>query len=333
VTKKTVALFSGGLDSCLTVKLMLEQGIEVVALHFDVEHFLSPDIDPDREGPAEAMAKSLGATFRKEKLGSEYIHMLMNPKFGYGKAINPCIDCHIYMIKKAKEIMEQMGASFIVTGEVLGQRPMSQRKDALNIVDRETGTKGILLRPLSALCFEATEPEKTGIVDREKLLGIQGRTRKGQMELARKVGLDSYPSPGGGCMLTDANYARRIRHLFSRKEIPGVLDFKILRLGRAIKLSEKAGAVIGRDEKENETLEGYREFADAFVVPVSFKGPSAAILGEFDESAIRDVGRMILHYGKKPEGNAVLQSVFHGKTTEFEVESSFPEDELKARMI
>jgi len=333
VTKKTVALFSGGLDSCLAVKLMLDQGIEVIAVHFDVDYFLSSNMDSGQECSAETMARSLGATVKKEKLGSEYIHMLMNPKFGYGKGVNPCIDCHIYMIKKAKEIMEQLGASFIVTGEVLGQRPMSQRKDALNIVDRETGTKGILLRPLSALCFEATEPEKTGIVDREKLLGIQGRTRKGQMELARKVGLASYPSPGGGCMLTDANYARRIRHLFSRKENPEVFDFKILRLGRAINLSEKACAVIGRDEKENETLEGYRGFADAFVVPVSFKGPSAAILGEFDESAIRDIGRMILHYGKKPEGNAVLQSVFHGKTTEFEVESPFPENELKVCMI
>ncbi len=332
LNKKAVALFSGGLDSVLTVRLMLDQGIDVTALHFDVGYLLSPEIERGEDG-ADKAARRLGVALRRESLGADYIRMLMNPKFGYGKGVNPCMDCHIWMIKRARRIMEEIGASFIVSGEVLGQRPMSQRRDALEIIDRETQTRGILLRPLSAKCFDITEPEKNGVVDREKLQGIYGRSRKIQMDLAKNLGIEKYESPGGGCMFTDLNYAKRVRALFARKENPISLDFKILRLGRALKLSDKTGVVIGRDQEENEILEGYRDFSDAFIVPVNFKGPSAAILGCCNSDDISLVGRIIRHYGKKPEGIAVLRSVVDGRTGEFEVADPFPESDLSSFLL
>ncbi|MCM8761412.1 MAG: hypothetical protein NC933_04695, partial [Candidatus Omnitrophica bacterium] len=199
MTKKAVVLFSGGLDSILATRLMMELGIEVACVHYYIEFAACGG----GETSAVNAAKMLGVPIKIFDITAEYLEMFRNPKHGYGANINPCIDCKILMLKKAKEYMAEIGASFLVTGEVLGERPMSQRRDALNIIEKNSGVRGILLRPLSAKLLVPTIPEAKGVVDREKLLDIQGRSRKIQMELAARFGIKEYPNPSGGCLLTD----------------------------------------------------------------------------------------------------------------------------------
>ena len=195
---KALALFSGGLDSILAVKLMLSQGVDVVAVNF-VSAFSS--YAKDDRGAAEA-AKQLGVPLKVVELGDDYLKMIREPKHGYGKNMNPCVDCRIFILKKAKKVAEEIGADFIFTGEVLDERPMSQHRGALKLVEEESGLKGKILRPLSAKLLPETVIEKKGLVDREKLLGIRGRSRKPQLKLAKEFNIKSYPSPAGGCLLT-----------------------------------------------------------------------------------------------------------------------------------
>jgi len=201
---KALALLSGGLDSSLAIKLLLEQGIDVAAVNI-ATRFSSGKADH-----AALVASELGVQFIRLNASEDYIEMLKNPKHGYGSNFNPCIDCHIYMIRKAGEIMESEGASFVVTGEVLGQRPMSQNKGSLLRVEKESELDGLLLRPLSAQRLKITTPEREGWVDREKLLGINGRGRKVQLELAAQYGISAYSAPAGGCLLTDKEFSSRL---------------------------------------------------------------------------------------------------------------------------
>jgi tRNA U34 2-thiouridine synthase MnmA/TrmU len=247
---KAIALLSGGLDSTLAIQLICDQGIEVLAVNF-----FSPFCTCNRPGRCEAreVSEKLDVPLKRIGLGREYIEMIKSPRHGYGKNMNPCLDCRIMTFTKAKELMEEMGADFVFTGEVLGQRPMSQRRDAMRIVERDSGLEGRLLRPLSAKLMKPTIPEQKGQVDRDKLLDIQGRSRKPQIDLAEQFGIVDYPCPAGGCLLTDKGFADRLRDLFAHSE-DSMHDIHLIKVGRHFRLPSGHKVIAGRNEEENDKL-------------------------------------------------------------------------------
>ncbi|UCH79536.1 MAG: hypothetical protein JSU81_06070 [Candidatus Coatesbacteria bacterium] len=250
---KAVGLLSGGLDSTLAVKLLLDQGIEVLAYNLR-----TPFCTCERKGGcgAAAAAARLGVEIVTEFAGEEYLALVKNPRHGRGRGMNPCLDCRIFILRRAKALMEKRGAAFCFTGEVLGQRPMSQHRRALALIEREAGLEGKILRPLSAHLFEPTEAEKDGLVDRSKLLGIRGRSRKTQIAVAAELGVTDYPCPAGGCLLTDKHFAARLADAFAHGE-DRLADINLLKLGRHFRLPSGAKVVVGRNEGENERLLGY----------------------------------------------------------------------------
>jgi tRNA-uridine 2-sulfurtransferase len=248
---KCLVMFSGGLDSIIAAHLLKNQGIEVLGLHFVLPFYSGLGIDHHTVGDRSRM---LGIPLRIEEEGEEFLAMFKDPAFGYGKNINPCLDCRIHRLSKAALIMRQEQAAFIATGEVVGQRPMSQRRDCLDIVEKRSGLRGLLLRPLSAGLLRPTIPENEGWVDRNKLLSIGGRGRKDQMAYATAHGL-SYPSPGGGCLLTHEQTTRRFGDLMSCSPGFSLTDFKLLAFGRHFRISREARLVIARDDGENTVLE------------------------------------------------------------------------------
>ena len=277
---KAITLLSGGLDSTLAVLVMLRQGIEVTAVTFlthfgcDISDSSSCSKDPF---PA---AKKYGFTVKLCHLGDKFTEIVKNPAFGHGRNMNPCIDCRILMLREAKELMEMTGADFIVTGEVIGQRPMSQRRDTLNIIDREAGLKGYVVRPLSARVLAETEPERRGLVKRELLYGFNGRSRKPQMALAEEFGLTDYPAPAGGCLLTEPNFSFRLSELLSMTPDPSHRDLTLLRLGRHFRLSPACKAVVGRDEKENGLIEALAGAEDYLFVVEDTGSPTVLLSGD-----------------------------------------------------
>jgi tRNA-specific 2-thiouridylase len=248
---KAVGLFSGGLDSSLAVKVIAELDFDVIAFHF-CHPFETGR--PERTFELAEAAQRLGARLRSEPAGDEYLELIRSPKYGYGKAMNPCIDCHAYMVKRAAALAERCGAAFVFTGEVLGSRPMSQRREALEIVEAESGLSGRLLRPLSAKLLPPTEMEASGLVDRERLYGIKGRSRKRQIELAAEFGITGYSAPAGGCLLTEVGYSAKLKDAFEYGET-GPSDIFLIRVGRHFRLPDGGKAIIGRNESENGLIE------------------------------------------------------------------------------
>ena len=248
---KAIALLSGGLDSTLAVKLILEQGIEVEALNF-----VTPFCTCNRSGRCEA--QHVGDRFdipvKVIGLVEEFFQVIRKPRYGYDSGMNPCLDCRILMFSGARERMEEVGAAFVFTGEVLGERPMSQRREAMCLIERESGLDGRLLRPLSARLLPPTIPEKEGLVDRDKLLTIEGRSRKPQIALAEQYHINDYPCPAGGCRLTDPGFASRMRDLVRHKEDFDLNDVNLLKVGRHFRLSPGVKAVVGRNEEENHRI-------------------------------------------------------------------------------
>ena len=267
---KAVALFSGGLDSILAVKLIREQGIEVRGVNFK-----TPFFGLDKTFLA---AKSLDMDLEIIDITQELLEILRNPRHGFGKNMNPCIDCHTLMFKKAGEYMTEIGALFILSGEVLGERPMSQNRNSLNIIERESGFEGRILRPLSALLLSETIPEKEGLVDRNKLLDISGRSRKRQMELAVKMGIEDYPSPAGGCKLTEPAFSKRLRDLFTQG-VFSLEDIELLKLGRHFRLSRNIKLVVGRNKEENEKIKEFFQERDFLFKAKNLKGPVSLLKG------------------------------------------------------
>ncbi len=204
---KAIGLLSGGLDSTLAVKIIIEQGIEVIALNFMSPFCACTAKSAGCKSEAMKVSKAFGIQIKPVFLGEEYLEMIKNPKHGYGRALNPCVDCRIMMFKKAGQFMKESGASFVFTGEVLGQRPMSQRKDTMRIIEKESGLEGLIVRPLCARLLPETIPEKEGIVDRNQLLRIQGRSRKEQIKMAENLQIQDYPCSAGGCLLTEKGFA------------------------------------------------------------------------------------------------------------------------------
>src|SRR5512133_595539 len=272
---KAIAMISGGLDSTLALALVRRQGIEVKAVTF-YTGFCITETQRRKGGRAdgtvprnEALRAAADLEIEIEYVdisGSEYLDMLVHPRWGYGANANPCVDCRVFMMRKAREIMLAEGADFVFTGEVLGQRPKSQRRDTLRIVERESGLDGRLLRPLSALLLPPTIPEQEGVIDREKLLDISGRSRLRQIALARELGVTDYPQPAGGCcFLTDESFARKFFDVLDAREAAGAErrldrdDVVLLSTGRHFRLSPRAKLVVGRTEVENALLEHHVE--------------------------------------------------------------------------
>ena len=276
---RAIALLSGGLDSTLAVLVMVRQGIDVTAITF-LTHFGCDIADRSScsKNPFPA-AEEFGFTVKLCHLSEKFIEIVKNPKFGHGRNMNPCIDCRILMLREAKSLMDMIGADFLVTGEVLGQRPMSQRRDTLNVIDREAGVKGYVVRPLSARLLRATVPEEEGIVERERLYNFSGRSRKPQMSLAKEIGLTNYPAPAGGCLLTEPNYAYRLRELLTHMQDPSFGDFSLLRVGRHFRFSPTCKAVVGRDEKENAVLKSFAEGARYICHVEGFGSPVVLLSG------------------------------------------------------
>lgn len=250
---KALALFSGGLDSMLAVKLLTEQGIEVIALHVDI------GFNSKKEAllSLQQRASMAGAVLEVIDVHDNYLQeVLFNPKYGYGKQFNPCIDCHGYMFRLAKKLLPRYGASFIVTGEVVGQRPMSQTKEGLRNVKRLANDleDNLILRPLCAKLMEESTPEKKGWVDRNKLLDCNGRGRSKQLSLARQYGWEDFPTPAGGCLLADIQFSERIRDLLAHETFEST-DTYILKHGRHFRLPENSKLVLGRNQEENTFLE------------------------------------------------------------------------------
>ncbi len=265
---KAVALFSGGLDSILAVKLIQEQGIEVKGVNFKTPFFGLDEVL--------IVTKGLDMDLEIIDITKEILGILENPLHGFGKNMNPCIDCHALMFKKAGEYMTKIGASFILSGEVLGERPMSQNRNSLSLIERESGLEGRILRPLSALLLPETIPEKEGLVNKNKLLNISGRSRKRQMELAAKINLKDYPSPAGGCKLTEPEFSKRLRDLFSQEKY-SLEEIDLLKLGRHFRLNRDIKLVVGRNKEENERLKDFFQEGDFLFKAKNLKGPISLI--------------------------------------------------------
>jgi len=251
---KAIALYSGGLDSVLSVLIMKRLGVEVIPVMFITDFGCSVS----RRSKGRSAAKTAGPgglVIERRYIGEAFLELVKNPKYGHGKNMNPCIDCKALMLKEAKKMMEERGADFIVTGEVLGQRPMSQRRDVFPVIEREAGVAGLTLRPLCAKLLKPTVAEEKGLVDREKLYAISGRSRKQQMELAAEFGLTGYAQPAGGCVLTDPTFSARLRELLAKNPSPTLKDIKILRLGRHFSSPDGHLIIVGRDEMDNGEIE------------------------------------------------------------------------------
>ncbi len=319
---RALALFSGGLDSVLAVKLVMEQGIEVIGIHFD-NGFSSESIKRSL-GLGEGIdfvkdaAFEVGIELIEVDITDQFLEILLAPRYGYGKGANPCVDCRILMLKKAKEMMEELDASFVVTGEVIGQRPMSQRPSVMKLIEREAGLKGLIVRPLCAKLLPPSIPEKKGWVRRELFLDIRGRSRKRQMELAEHYGITKFTQPAGGCILTDPSFAKRFFDLIKHVKNPTALDIQLLYVGRHFRLSPSLKLVIGRNEKENRVLLRFRGTRPIFW-PENRKGPVALLYGEPEREEIELAARIVARYSKSIKGYSKIVFEFEDITEVLEV--------------
>ncbi len=311
---RAISLFSGGLDSICATRLVMEQGIEVIAVKF-VSPFFGYDILRDPETYRAGVLEKYGINVLVVDISEDYLGMLRNPAHGFGRYFNPCIDCKIFMLNRARAMLAEMGASFLITGEVLGQRPMSQRRDTLNVIERDSGSRSLLLRPLSAKLLNPTMAETEGLVDREKLLDFSGRGRSRQIELVKRFGIFDFPSPAGGCILADPILSRRIARVYEGEFVvkPGnmsVVDIELMLLGRQFLLPGNGWLILGRDEKENLRLAELREKGDIHLWIEERSGPEA-LLRRADESFVNSSVReevllyaagLIARYAKKTDG-------------------------------
>jgi tRNA U34 2-thiouridine synthase MnmA/TrmU len=325
---KGVALLSGGLDSTLAVKLMLKQGIEVEAIAIKTP-FCDYDCGKGCGHRVKEVARDLNIPLKTVFFGKEYLKMLKRPKYGFGSGMNPCIDCRSMMYGAAKEHMMNTGADFIITGEVLHQRPMSQKPKALKKIEEETSTEGIVLRPLSAKSLSPTEVEKEGWVNREELCNITGRSRKTQLSLAKKFGILDAPNAAGGCLLTDPQFSKRIRDLMQHldvEELPKLNDIELLKIGRHFRLSESTKLVIGRNELENFKLRSMIDEDDILIEAKDFPGPIGILrANHYERHQVERASRMILRYSDSPRDSKSEVTIFqNGRTSNI---SAFPMDD------
>lgn len=297
---KAIALFSGGLDSTLALKLLIDQGIEVLAVNINTGFGSTKD----RYEHMLNLCNQVGAELKVIDIESEFLQdVLFDPKHGYGKNFNPCIDCHAKMFAVAKRVMEAEGASFLISGEVLGQRPMSQNKEAMQTVLNESNCNGLLLRPLSAKALAPTIAEINGWVDREKLEGIVGRSRDRQLELVEEIGLKDFESPGGGCLLTDENFAKKMFD-FIKYDTFEVRDIPVMKYGRHLRLPDGAKLVVGRNKDENVHLQNIVNEKYYHIKTLGLPGPHSLLSKSATEADKELAAKIILTYCKTKEDTA-----------------------------
>jgi tRNA-specific 2-thiouridylase len=306
---KAIALLSGGLDSTLAVRLLLDQGVEVEALNFH-----TPFCQCNRQGRCEAahVAETFGIPCKTVAVTDEFFDLIRRPRYGYGSGMNPCLDCRILMFTKARQRMEETRADFCFTGEVVGERPMSQRRDAMRIIERESGLEGRLLRPLCAQLLAPTIPEQEGLVDREALLSISGRSRKPQMALAEERGLTDYPCPAGGCLLTDPGFARRMRDLVQYTPDFGLNDVSLLKVGRHFRLSPSAKTIAGRNEGENQRIVALARPGDRLFEVQGWGSPMTLLRGEPEGDENEIAAAITVRYSDAPGPAAVRYGPNYG---------------------
>ncbi|MBM3248193.1 MAG: DUF814 domain-containing protein [Candidatus Omnitrophica bacterium] len=302
---KAIALISGGLDSALAAKVIAKQGINVVGINFITP--FSPIDKIRRSFNLRKFFDNLGIDIMSVNIFDESLEMIRNPKFGLGSNLNPCIDCHILMLKKAKGLLERLEASFVITGEVLGQRPMSQHRHALELIERKSGLQGLLLRPLSAKLLDETIPEKEGWVKRSELFDFSGRSRSPQFALAKELGIKDYQTPAGGCLLTDAGFSLRMKDLLKHNlKALNNNEIEILKFGRHFRLGDQIKLVVGRNQEENEKLLKLARNRDYLFEPQGIPGPVALGRGRFDNKELVNLAcRIVSRYSDSQYGEPV----------------------------
>ncbi len=297
--KKVVALLSGGLDSQLAVRMMQKQGFDVSAVAIKTP-FCDFDCGRGCGFEIRERADDLNINLKTVYLGDEYIEMLKNPKYGRGAGFNPCVDCRAMMFDAAKKHMKEIGAEFIISGEVLGQRPMSQHRKALKTIEEESGLAGKIVRPLSAALLPVTDPEKDGLIKRENLGMIRGRTRRTQLQMAKEYGIENPPNAGGGCLLTDRVFGARTRDLFEHVETPTINDIDLLKVGRHFRLDEHTKLVVGRNKDENEIIKAIALPRDILLEAHDYMGPVSILRGNDLDHHIKFAARVTLRYSDAP---------------------------------
>ncbi|MCL5674664.1 MAG: hypothetical protein M1501_02815 [Candidatus Omnitrophica bacterium] len=321
---KAIGLLSGGLDSTVALKLMLMQDIDVLAVKFSSIFCLC-----DRENGcgAGSVVKNFDIPLKHVAKGNDYLEVIKNPEFGYGQGLNPCIDCRIYMFKKAKELMDEEQADFIFTGEVVNQRPFSQKKHIMDLIDKKSGLQGKILRPLSAKLLPPTEAEKNGIVDREKLLDIKGRRRKTQYDFVENFKIKGYACPSGGCLLTDKIFSKKMKEMF--KINPGCTfsDINLLKHGRVF-WQDRNLIVVGRNKEENEILKKLCRKNDVFIILQNTPSPAILIRGENIDREIIEKGKnLVLKYTtKKIDGPPVFTILYTDTEAQMKNNNVIPEE-------
>ncbi len=304
---KGLSLFSGGLDSILATKVLMDQGIDVTGVTCTTPFFSAEK--------ARAAAKKIGLYLIEIDITEEHLQVLKSPRYGYGKNMNPCIDCHTLMLKVAGRVMEARNADFIFTGEVLGQRPMSQTRQSLYVVAKNSGYQEYILRPLSALLLPETRPEIEGKVERQRLLAIKGKGRRDQIALAKLYGIDHYSTPAGGCLLTDPMFSKRLRDLFRHSKDFNVRDIELLKYGRHFRINAFSKAIVGRNSLENEALQRLSYQKDAVIHIAQFAGPTAIVPYGGDEITINTAASLCASYSDAPKNAEVTAMCRVGNST------------------
>jgi hypothetical protein len=322
---RALGLISGGLDSMLAARLLIEQGVAVTGIAYATPFFGTAN--------AEAAARRIGFPLIVRDITDTHLSMARNPPSGYGAHMNPCIDCHALMLRIAGEIMDAEGFDVLFTGEVLNERPMSQSLRSLNRVANLSGRRGWVLRPLSALRLEATIPEQDGRIDRARLLDLEGRSRRRQFELAARWGITEYPTPAGGCLLTDPNFSRRLRDLFEHGPEPDAHALALLKIGRQFRIREGVKATVGKNDADNRALLALRAPADVVVRTHGVPGPVAVVGGMADEADLALVARICARYSDGRAAGAVRLRI-EGPGGECDLlAEAIADDELVARRL
>ena len=323
--KKVVALLSGGLDSQLAIKMMQEQGFDVSAVAIKTP-FCDFDCGRGCGFEIRERADDLDVNLKTVYLGDEYIEMLKHPKHGIGAGFNPCIDCRSMMFDAAKKHMEEIGAEFIISGEVLGQRPMSQHAPALRTIENESELVGKIVRPLSAALLPETDPEKDGLIKRENLGMIRGRTRRGQLDMAKKYGIENPPNAGGGCLLTEPHFGIKAKDLFSHTKNPTINDIDLLKIGRHFRLDEETKFIVGRNKDENEMIKAIALPGDILLEAKDFVGPVSILRGSNAKQHLKFASSITLRYSDAPNNEQAIVSIKNNDLVE-EIASKSAEEE------
>ena len=310
MSARCVALFSGGLDSMLAVRIMQQQGIELEALNFRTIFSCCQD-------ESSQAARELDVSLTVIGQDDDYLDLVKRPRFGYGRAANPCVDCRIYMFEHAWRFARQIGATFVISGEIVGQRPMSQKRRDLDVISNKSGLEDRLLRPLSAKILPITWPEREGLVDRSRLYAFQGRNRKGLIQLARSFGLTNIPSPSTGCALTEKGFGRKVFDLIQLDPGSARWDFEILRFGRHYRFDPATKIVVGRNADDNASLKYLHSLPEshssALLEPDNFGGPVGLVIGKSTDRVIDFAAALVLRFAKRYDPDNARIQVHQGK--------------------